>query len=70
MNLDLVFKIAATGIIVAILNQVLVRAGREEQATMVTLSGLITVLLIMIKEIDNLFKTIKTVFGLWIYFLL
>ncbi len=64
MNLDLVFKIAATGIIVAILNQVLVRAGREEQATMVTLSGLITVLLIMIKEIDNLFKTIKTVFGL------
>ena len=64
MNLDLVFKIAATGIIVAILNQVLVRAGREEQATMVTLSGLITVLLIMIKEIDNLFKIIKTVFGL------
>lgn len=64
MNLDLVFKIAATGIIVAILNQVLVRAGREEQAIMVTLSGLITVLLIMIKEIDNLFKTIKTVFGL------
>lgn len=64
MNLDLVFKIAATGIIVAILNQVLVRAGREEQATMVTLSGLIAVLLIMIKEIDSLFKTIKMVFGL------
>ena len=64
MNLDLVFKIAATGIIVAILNQVLVRAGREEQATMVTLSGLITVLMIMIKEIDSLFKTIKMVFGL------
>ncbi len=64
MNLDLVFKIAAAGIIVAILNQVLVRAGREEQATMVTLSGLINVLLIMIREIDTLFKTIKTVFGL------
>lgn len=64
MNLDLVFKIAATGIIVAILNQVLVRSGREEQATMVTLSGLITVLFIMVKEIDSLFKTIKTVFGL------
>lgn len=64
MNLDLVFKITAAGIIVAILNQVLVRAGREEQATMVTLSGLITVLLIMIREIDTLFKTIKTVFGL------
>ena len=53
MNLDLVFKIAAAGIIVAILNQVLVRAGREEQATMVTLSGLITVLLIMIRESRN-----------------
>ena len=64
MNLDLVFKIAAVGIIVSILNQVLVRAGREEQATMVTLSGLIAVLMIMIKEIDTLFKTIKTVFGL------
>ena len=64
MNLDLVFKIAAAGIIVAILNQVLVRSGREEQATMVTLSGLITVLFIMVKEIDSLFKTIKTVFGL------
>ncbi|MCL2311945.1 MAG: stage III sporulation protein AC [Firmicutes bacterium] len=64
MNLDLVFKIAAVGIIVAILNQVLVRAGREEQATMVTLSGLIAVLMIMIKEIDTLFKTIKMVFGL------
>ena len=64
MNLDLVFKIAAAGIIVTILNQVLIKSGREEQATMVTLSGLITVLLIIIKEIDSLFKTIKTVFGL------
>lgn len=64
MNLDLVFKIAAVGIIVSILNQVLVRSGREEQATMVTLSGLISVLMIIIKEIDTLFRTIKTVFGL------
>ncbi|MDR1241054.1 MAG: stage III sporulation protein AC [Oscillospiraceae bacterium] len=64
MNLDLVFKIAAAGIIVAILNQVLIRAGREEQATMATLAGLIAVLMIMIKEIDGLFKTIKAVFGL------
>ncbi|GMB10546.1 MAG: stage III sporulation protein AC [Candidatus Improbicoccus devescovinae] len=64
MNLDLVFKIAATGIIVAVLNQVLIRSGREEQATMTTLAGLIVVLMIMIKEIDILFKTIKSVFGL------
>ena len=64
MNLDLVFKIAAVGIIVSILNQVLIRSGREEQATMVTLSGLISVLMIVIKEIDTLFRTIKTVFGL------
>lgn len=64
MNLDLVFKIAAVGIIVSILNQVLIRSGREEQATMVTLSGLISVLMIIIKEIDTLFRTIKTVFGL------
>ncbi|MDR2074515.1 MAG: stage III sporulation protein AC [Oscillospiraceae bacterium] len=64
MNLDLVFKIAAAGIIVAVLNQVLIRSGREEQATMTTLAGLIAVLLIMIGEIDSLFKTIKSVFGL------
>jgi stage III sporulation protein AC len=64
MNLDLVFKIAAVGIIVAVLNQVLVRAGREEQATMATLAGLIAVLMIVVKEIDVLFKTIKNVFGL------
>ena len=64
MNLDLVFKIAAVGIIVSILNQVLIRSGREEQATMVTISGLISVLMIIIKEIDTLFRTIKSVFGL------
>ena len=64
MDIDLVFKIAATGIIVAVLNQLLIRSGREEQAMMVTLAGLITVLLMMVYEINNLFTTVKTVFGL------
>lgn len=64
VNLDLVFKIAAAGIVVTVLNQVLVKAGRDEQATMVILAGLIAVLLIMIRQIDSLFKTIKLVFGI------
>jgi len=64
MNVDLIFKIAAIGIIVAILNQVLIKSGREEQAMMTTLAGLIVVLMMIIQEIDTLFKTIKTVFSL------
>lgn len=64
MNVDLIFRIAAIGIIVAVLNQLLVRSGREEQAVMVTLAGLITVLLMMVYEINTLFTTVKTVFGL------
>ena len=64
MNIDLIFKIAAIGIIVAVLNQVLIRAGREEQAMLTTLAGLIVVLLMIIQEISNLFNTIKTLFGL------
>ena len=64
MNIDLIFKIAATGIIVAVLNQVLIRSGREEQAMMTTLAGLIVVLLMIIEQIDTLFKTIKSVFNL------
>ena len=64
MNVDLSFRIAAIGIIVAVLNQLLVRSGREEQAMMVTLAGLITVLLMMVYEINTLFTTVKTVFGL------
>lgn len=64
MNVDLVFKIAAIGIIVSVLNQVLIRSGREEQAMMTTLAGLIVVLMMIIQEIDVLFKTIKSVFGL------
>ena len=64
MNVDLIFRSAAIGIIVAVLNQLLVRSGREEQAMMVTLAGLITVLLMMVYEINTLFTTVKTVFGL------
>ncbi|MBE6840718.1 MAG: stage III sporulation protein AC [Ruminococcus sp.] len=65
MNIDLIFKIAGTGIIVAVLNLVLKRAEREEQAMMTTLAGLIVVLVIIVEEIGNLFDTVKTVFGLW-----
>ncbi|MBQ4100819.1 MAG: stage III sporulation protein AC [Oscillospiraceae bacterium] len=64
MDVDLIFKIAAIGIIVAILNQVLIRSGREEQAMMTTLAGLIVVLMMMITEINTLFQTVKSVFGL------
>ena len=64
MNIDLVFKIAGVGIIVAVLNQILIRSGREEQAMMTTLAGLIIVLMMIIHQIDILFKTIKSVFDL------
>lgn len=63
MQVDLIFKVAAIGIIVAVLNQLLMRSGREEQAMMTTLAGLIVVLMIMITEISTLFSTIKSVFG-------
>ena len=64
MDGDLIFKIAAIGIIVSVLNQVLIRSGREEQATMTTLAGLIVVLMMMIEQISLLFETVKSVFGL------
>ncbi len=64
MNVDLLFKIAAIGILVAVLHQVLVRAGREDQAMMTTLAGVIIVLTIVIKEISNLFTTVRTMFDL------
>ena len=64
MDVDLIFKIAAIGIIVAVLNQVLIRLGREEQAMMTTLAGLIVVLMMLIKEIDLLFRSVKSIFGL------
>ena len=64
MDIDLIFKIAAIGIIVAVLNQLLIRSGREEQAMMTTLAGLIVVLMMIIQQIDVLFKSIKSSFGL------
>ncbi len=64
MDVDLIFKIAAIGIIVSVLNQVLIRTGREEQATMTTLAGLIVVLMMIIYQISDLFETVKSVFGL------
>ena len=64
MDVDMIFKIAAIGIIVAILNQLLVRSGREEQALLTTIAGLIVALMMIISQISNLFTTIKSVFGL------
>ena len=64
MNIDLILKIAAIGIIVAILNQLLIRSGREDQAMMTTLAGLIVVLSILVQQISTLFVTIKTLFSL------
>ena len=64
MDIDLIFRIAAIGIIVSILNQVLVRSGREEQAMLTTLAGLIVVLMMIIGEISTLFDTVKAIFDL------
>ena len=63
MNIDFIFKIAAIGIIVAVLSLVLSRSGREEQAMMPTLAGLIVVLLMLVQQISELFTTIETLFG-------
>ena len=62
--MDLIFKIAAVGILVAVLNQLLVRSGREEQAMMTTLAGLVVVMMILVQEISGLFQLIKTLFDL------
>ena len=62
MDVDLIFKIAAVGIIVSILNQVLVRSGREEQATMTTLAGLVVVLMMVAQKVAELFDLVKTLF--------
>ncbi len=64
MDVDLIFKIAAIGILVAVLNQLLVRSGREEQAMMTTLAGLVVVLMMKVQEISRLFELIKTLFDL------
>ena len=64
MDVDLIFKIAAVGILVAVLNQVLSRAGREEQAMMTTLAGLVVVLMMVVREIADLFDLVRTLFHL------
>lgn len=64
MGVDLIFRIAAIGIIVSVLHQLLVRSGREEQAMLTTLAGLIVVLAMIVKEISSLFDTIKSIFRL------
>ena len=64
MDIELVFKIAAIGIIVAVLNQLLIRSGREDQAIMTTLAGLVVVLSILVKQISTLFATIRSLFAL------
>ena len=62
MDVDLIFKIAAIGILVAVLNQLLIRSGREEQGMMVVLAGLVVVLMMMVRQISELFDLIKTLF--------
>ncbi len=64
MEIDLIFRIAAIGILVSVLNQVLSRSGREEQATMTTLAGLVVVLMMVVQEISDLFNLVKDLFGL------
>lgn len=65
MELDLIFKIAAVGIIVAVLNLILKKTDHDEQAMMLTVAGLVIVLMMIIPAIEELFDTIKSVFGLW-----
>ena len=62
MDVDLIFKIAAVGILVAVLNQLLIRSGREEQAMMTTLAGLVVVMMLWVQEISGLFQMINTLF--------
>lgn len=64
IDIDLIFKVAAIGIIVAVLNQLLIRSGREDQAMMTTLAGLLTTLTVILNEISDLFETIKSLFSL------
>ncbi|MBR4721065.1 MAG: stage III sporulation protein AC [Clostridia bacterium] len=64
MNVDLIFKVAGVGIVVAVLNQLLIRSGREEQALLTTIAGLIVVLYVLTSEIGGLFESIKQIFDL------
>jgi len=65
LSIDVIFKIAAIGILVTVLNQILIRSGREEQAMMVTLAGVVVVLMMVITMINNLFTAVKTIFQLY-----
>ncbi|NLJ41893.1 MAG: stage III sporulation protein AC [Clostridiales bacterium] len=65
MDIDIIFKIAAVGILVAVLNQVLLRAGREEMAMLTTLTGVVVVLLMVVNLINNLFNSVKSIFRLY-----
>ena len=64
MDIGLIMKIAGVGLLVAVVSQVLAKTGREEQATFVTLAGIVTVLIVLVAEIAKLFQTVRTVFGL------
>ena len=64
MGIDILFKIAGIGILVAVLNQVLSKAGREDQAMLISITGLVIVLMMVVKEIRGLFDTVRTTFGL------
>ncbi|MBO5059758.1 MAG: stage III sporulation protein AC [Clostridia bacterium] len=64
MDVDLIFRIAGVGIVVAVLNQLLIRSGREEQALLTTIAGLVVVLYVLTREIGNLFEVIKQIFNL------
>ena len=64
MDVYLISKIAAVGILVAVLNQLLVRSGREEQAMMTTLAGLVVVMMMLVRQISDLFQLVKSLFGL------
>lgn len=64
MSIDILFKIAGIGILVAVLNQVLAKAGREDQAMLISITGLVIVLMMVVKEISGLFNTVRTTFGL------
>jgi stage III sporulation protein AC len=65
LDIDLIFKIAAIGIMIAILNQLLIKAGREEMATMATIAGLIIVLLMVVDLVSNLFDNVRRIFNLY-----
>ena len=64
MQIDLIFKIAGIGIVVAIINQILARAGRDEQATLVAIAGVIAVLAVILQQFASLFNTVKSLFGM------